>query len=121
MKKITAVLLALMLVFALCACGGDDPNAGTYYLTSAEISGITLSAEDLSSAMGEDAGAYYIELKGNGTFTGDTGAGLGSGEWSLDGTELTITESGYEMYGTLENGVLTLYEPNSGVTFYFEK
>ena len=24
MKKITALLLALVMVFALCACGGDD-------------------------------------------------------------------------------------------------
>ncbi|MBQ1252445.1 MAG: hypothetical protein IIY02_05975 [Firmicutes bacterium] len=122
MKKLTLALIALMLIFAFAACGGgEDPNAGTYYLTSAEVFGVTLTADDLSEAMGTDVSNYYIELESNGDFNGDSGAGVGYGTWTLDGTALTLTEDGVDMTGTLENGVMSIYEPTSGVTLIFER
>jgi hypothetical protein len=39
----------------------------------------------------------------------------------LDGTALTLTEDGVDMIGTLENGVMSIYEPTSGVTLIFER
>ena len=34
MKKLVALLLALVMVFALCACGGDKDNGGKEYATN---------------------------------------------------------------------------------------
>ena len=33
MKKLVALLLALVMVFALCACGGDMDKGGNYSAT----------------------------------------------------------------------------------------
>ena len=71
MKKILTVLLALALMFSLCACGEEDPNAGLYTCTQLEASGMTLAVEDVFPE------GITLELKSGGRGTlnveGDAG------------------------------------------------
>lgn len=71
MKKTISVLLALMLCFALCACGGDDdsgknnpnddytPDYGELYFASGDFKfGIMDKADDVMDKLGEPSGSF---------------------------------------------------------------
>lgn len=121
MKKLTVILLALMLVFTFAACGGGgggesaDPNAGIYTLTSASMSGISLSPEELYT------GESYVELKDNGKCTVCLDDESVSGKWILEGTDLTITTEDVDSYGTLQDSVIVVDLFEMGMDFTFEK
>ena len=112
MKKIVSLVLTLMMVLSLTACGskdgGDsaDPNLGKYIgqsVTSSEDSD-WLSMDDVY-----DEGDNYIELKsgGKGEFCLD--GDKETIKWSLaaDGT-LKLTGNNVESTGTLKDGLITL-------------
>jgi hypothetical protein len=65
MKKLLALLLAVVLIVGLCACGssGKGGMAGHYTLTLVEEGGQLLYSRDIS---GEN---YWLELKSDGTGT----------------------------------------------------
>ena len=70
MKKILALTLILVMIFALCACGGGKagPN-GTYKLT-----GIKIDGEDYSSfipMLGYDSYTITFNSDGTGALVGD--------------------------------------------------
>ena len=72
MKKITALVLAMLMILALCACGGDDapsgaetgkddysPDYGELYYVSGEVKfGIMDPAEEVLDALGEPQGTF---------------------------------------------------------------
>ena len=72
MKKITALVLAMLMTLALCACGGDDapsgaetgkddysPDYGELYYVSGEVKfGIMDPAEEVLDALGEPQGTF---------------------------------------------------------------
>ena len=97
MKKIIALLVNLVIVLSLAACGGNDPNAGTYNAVSCKALGISLDCE-----------GDWLELKGNGK-----GKVCLMGEeyncsWTLEGESFTMKNHGDEFSGTLRNGIITL-------------
>ena len=74
MKKLIAMILVLVMMVSLVACGGEpDPNAGVYQAVSATALGITMDIEDVYE------GETWIELK-NG----------GKGKICLDGQEFSL-------------------------------
>ncbi len=119
MKKLLAAILAVLMIFALAACGASasapDPNAGLYSADSASASGLTISAADAYDI-------FTIELKSNGK--ADIVIQPKGGEkqsktmkWSLDGTALLIEDRVESFSGTLSNGVMVLENiDNSGVS-----
>ena len=123
MKKFAAILLAVMMLFALTACGGSsepaDPNCGTYTLTSAEMMGISMAPEEVFT------GESYLELRDGGdaslTLDGDTVPAT----WVLDGANITVSiEDGgvtYDSTGTLTEGVIVINLLDMGMNFTFEK
>ena len=72
MKKITALVLAMLMTLALCACGGDDapsgaetgkddysPDYGELYYVSGEVKfGIMDPAQEVLDALGEPQGTF---------------------------------------------------------------
>ena len=132
MKKLLSVLLVAVMVFALAACsksggsddgGSSDPAVGTWKLTSAEASGITLSMEDFAQLSGLDKYEMTIDIRADGTFTASvdmgTGAQTGEGTWTVSGNQYTLTSNGSPQVFTLENGKLVAEA--SGAKMYFEK
>lgn len=116
MKRLFAILLTLTMLLSLAACGGgDDPNAGVYIGTTAEMMGMELPMDEIY------AGENSLELKsgGKGTITleGDS-FGL---KWALDGESLTLTIDGVDCTGTLKNGVIEVDFMNMGILLTFEK
>lgn len=123
MKRMkTSVLMSLFLVAALllAACssatGGTDAMAGTWELSSAEASGITLSKEALSS-MGLSDG-LTMEFNG-GKFTANFAGETGEGTYKIEGDKVTMTSQGEDLVGTLVDNELHIEE--SGATLIFTK
>ena len=104
MKKQTILMLAVVLVFLLSACGAkeeNNPNLGKYLGDQINI----LEWTDMSEIY---PGENYIELKsgGKGDFCleGDSM----SMEWTEEEGKITITMEGEKCTGTLTDGVLAI-------------
>ena len=109
MKKIVALVLVLVLVFALCACGGSKGPSGTYKLT-----GIKIDGKDYSS---------YINSMGYGdtviTFNSDkTGTMTGSNtNIKFTWNENSITDKSGTYSYTFSGGKVVLILKNVELTF----
>ena len=120
MKKYAVLLLTVIIIFTLSSCGGDavsnDPNAGVYTATNVEMAGIQVESET------SFPGGFTIELKDKGKCSLDVSGNKGNGKWSLEGSEFSLSGSGVEFTGTLENGVMTLANVmNTGMNVTLEK
>lgn len=121
MKKVTAVILILMILISLVACGGKadnkvDPNLGMWKAISATLEGETMEAKELF-----DEGVL-LELKAKGKYIliwdGDTE----NGKWSYKDGKLVITRDEGEFTGSIKNGILILKNvADSGMDIFFEK
>ena len=86
MKKVTALLLAVLMVFTLAACQKNSA-AGTYILTSAEINGEIISAEGILNAS--------ITLEKDGTMIVSDDSSSEMGTWTQKGNVITqVSETG---------------------------
>ena len=117
MKKFFALLLAFTMLFSMTACGGgeDDPHAGIYIGTTAEMLDMEMPMSEIY------AGENYLELK-----TGGKGSLVLEGDsfkvkWNLNGTELTVTIEGEDSVGTMKNGVIDIDFMNMGMILTFVK
>ena len=110
MKKILALTLVLVMVFALCACGGGKNAAvGTWKLTGLfegeeDYSAyLAMLGMDLTLVLNED-GTGTMEMMGEKIdITWADGKIMNEGEslsFSVDGDTLTITEEGERMVFT---------------------
>ena len=119
--KIIALLMAVTMLLALCACGESKqqgnkaaPEVGYFVFESMEDDGESITKEDLK-AVGMDADAFYLVMEADGTgylvipdedaeaFTwADSKIKSGDDElpYTIDGDTLTIEEDGTKMVFT---------------------
>ena len=117
MKKILTLLLSVAMLLTLAACGGGepDPNAGMYLGVSGEMSGITLTMEELFP------GESYLELKDGGKADLVLEGDKIPGKWTLEGEDFNLVVEGEDCPGTLKDGVITFDFAGSGITLVFAK
>ena len=95
MKKLIALLLVVLMIFSMTACGDKDPNLGKYNCVS-------------SSMIGTENDWVELKKGGKGTFFSAFEFDM---KWELDGENFTgtVTFLGMEetLEGTLKDGILT--------------
>ena len=108
MKKIIAILLALTMVFALCACGAKGPK-GTYILYSdnnieigrLEFSGnkvvLVIGREEFGSVSRSEGTFTYQDGRINCIFDGENGDDGGKDDFTYNEETDTI-----DIYGIME-------------------
>lgn len=111
MKKLLALLLAIVMVMSLVACGGgkeedaEDDVTGLYICTEVEIEG-----ERVDINLIDDENEYSLELKkkGKGVITLENDEFTCT--WELDGEELHIVtdDESIDATGTLKDGVIEI-------------
>ena len=115
MKKLTALVLALLLAVSLCACGGskaDQSMLGKYTLYAMEYEkGTNVLASELFD------GESYITLKSGGSADFCMEGDVASVKWKSDGGKITISAADGDMTGTLSDGLLTLDADGSNLFF----
>lgn len=106
MKKIVVLALALIMLFALCACGASDEEKamyGTYTLYAMDYD------ENTTLLAGEMFGGdNYITLKSGGSAEMCMESQPANVKWKADGNKLTFTAADGDMEGKLSNGILSL-------------
>ena len=117
MKRTLAILLVLTMLLSLAACGGkdDDPNAGVYICSTAEMMGTVLPIGEIYE------GENSLELKSGGKGTLTLEGDDFKIKWELDGTELTVNVDGEDCVGTLKQGVIEIDFMNMGLILTFVK
>lgn len=116
MKKVVSIVLCLVLVLSLAACGGSGSSkAGTYALAEMSMGGETFDAATLE-AMGMSMDMFSMELKEDGT--GSMTFMDESEDFKWD--DKAIKDStGTEIPYTYKDGKITL--EMDGETLVFEK
>lgn len=117
MKKIIALLLAVVMLLSLAACGGGepDPNAGIYQGIRGEMDGIVLTMEELYP------GESYLELKNGGKAELVLEGDKISGKWTLEGEKFNLVVEGEDCPGTLKDGIVTFDFTGIGMFLTFAK
>lgn len=116
MKKVVSLLLALVLVFALCACGKkEDPKVGVYKAIEMSSDGMDLLA--LMQGMGQEFNAYLV-LNSDGTGSLDLGD-EDKTELKWDDKTLSSADGSDPINYTFDNGKITFEE--DGTKMVFEK
>lgn len=119
--KVFALLLTLIAVMSLVACGGGDSAkdglGGTTWALSGGTQGdITVDKETLESVMG---GEMTFAFADDGTVTMSMSGVEGEGTWTQDGTQVTIESDGEAKTLTLDGDKMTLEQ--DGITIEFTK
>ena len=115
MKRITALVLALLMVLALCACGAskeDEAMLGTYTLYAMDY-----DEKSIVLADGLFDGESYITLKRGGAAEMCMEGDVANIKWKADGTKLTFTAADGDMDGSLSDGLLTLEADGSNLYY----
>ncbi len=121
MKKVASIILALLMLVSLAACGSsdvssDDPNVGMWTAVSASMLGITTDIDEVF-----DQGAS-LELKANGKYVLTLDGENGNGKWTYEDGGLAFTSSEFDFYGSVESDILTLENlMDTGLSINFEK
>jgi hypothetical protein len=97
MKKVISFVLCLVFVVALTSCGSknekiEDNVIGKKFIYSGE----GLDGDDFAITFNEDHTFTYSE--------GRASSHMGYGEWSIEGTIITLAESDPEMNNNFEIG-----------------
>lgn len=110
MKKLLALLLAVMMVFTLVGC--SKSVAGTYKMTKAEMGGTELPMDA--------APEMTITLNKDGTVVLSSEGESENGTWTQNGDTLTLSsDEGEDMDLTVDGNNLIMEQ--SGVTVTFSK
>ncbi len=104
-KRILTVLMALVVLVSLAACGGGKNPAGTYELTKMGDGSEELTAEELTEIAGTEL-EITLEMTKDNKFTlnmgilSDEETESVSGTWKLDGDSLILSVEGEELSAT---------------------
>jgi hypothetical protein len=121
MKKLLALVLSLVMVLSLTACGGGKDYSGTYKVTAVKSDDIELKKGDelWKTAFPDDSSLPYIELKKDDKCTISFDDDNTDGKYSVDGDKITITADKEDVKGTIKDGKITL--TIEGAEMVFEK
>ncbi len=115
MKKTIALALALVMLFALCACGSakeDQSLLGTYTLYAMDYDeSTTILASELFD------GKNYVTLKSGGSAEFCMEDDVANVKWKADGAKVVITAADGDMEGAIANGILTMEFDGSKLYF----
>lgn len=126
MKKFSIVAcIALMMAVFLGGCGSagplaGDPAVGSWTMTSAEYAGLTLTAEDLSTAM-EEMPTFTINEDGSAVFSFDGEDGKGDVTKNEDGTYTLSDDSDETIDFELKDNTLRLNYTAMSMVMIFEQ
>ncbi len=119
-KSLVALMLAVVCVFALAACGGSGSSAaGEYKLTKFKQNDTEMDIATLLGVLGV-SGDVVCNLEEDGNFSLDMtllGEESISGTWKADGSNVELTAEGETVTGTLSGNALTLSEDDMTLTF----
>lgn len=119
MRRNIALLLALVMLFTLTACGGEkhnDANLGKYVGATVEVFGEDVNISEIYSE-----GENYIELRSGGKCVFVLDGDSVSGKWKLDGNDIVLTVENVDSTGTLKDGVLAIDFMGQGIQMTFVK
>jgi len=117
-KRILILLLAMVLVFSLAACGASK-YAGEYTCTkvSMELEGEEISASPAELFDGDVTLEIVDDTKATLTLGGDPV----DAEYTVNGSEITLTIEGTESKGTISENTIELDLMGTGMKYIFEK
>ena len=123
MKKLLALLLALVMVMSLAACGGDkEDKEGQDVLGLYVCTGIEAEGEFIEMKYIDDENEYSLELKRNGKGILILEGDEFDCKWELDGEDFTLVtdDDSVDAEGTLKDGVIELEIEDSIWVFEME-
>ena len=102
-KKVSLLLVAAILLFSGCGTSEEkkSPYEGKWIGLVAETMGVQMSVEE---AIG---GAFEFEVKKNNKVEFTVGDEHGSGKWSVEENQFTLTIEGAEMTGEIGDNCIT--------------
>ncbi len=114
MKKAFAALVILSMLLSAVAVAEAANVTGTWYLTSIEADGLTLSPSDFGMSMA-------MELKDDGTVvaTSSDEEEPSEGTWKMEGDKVTVDINDSPAEFTLADGILTAEQ--DGMTMVFSQ
>lgn len=101
---IVAISLCLVSLLLTAGCGGSlekSPYEGKWVAVSAQMMGMSVGVEE---SLG---GAFEFEAKGGGKANVLIGEETGSGKWSVEDDEFTLTIEGEDMVGVLGENTIS--------------
>ena len=103
MKRVVSLVLALLLMVSLSACGSlgraDEALVGKYLAVTGTAMGMTLSGNDMAG--------FTLELKGGGKVTMSIDGTSADGKWVNDDKTITLTIDNTDMVGKLDKDTIT--------------
>lgn len=124
-KRIVTVMMALIVMISLVACGGGGKNpVGMYALSKMGDSSMEMTVEEMA-AIFETEISVTLELTKDNKFTWDMGfladeeGEVYSGTWKMDGDSLILNVEGEEVAGTYDGKSITI--DMEDMVFTFEK
>ena len=103
MKRVVSLVLALLLMVSLSACGSsgraDEALVGKYLAVTGTSMGMTLSGADMAG--------FTLELKSGGKVTMTIDDTSADGKWVNDDKTITLTIDNTDMVGKLDKDTIT--------------
>ncbi|MBE6758511.1 MAG: META domain-containing protein [Ruminococcaceae bacterium] len=98
MKKVFAIVLSVVMLFALVACAGGSSLAGTEWkLTSMKAEGIEVGAEFLEG-LGINGSLTFTDKEVTISAAGESETGT----YTVEGNTITMTADGEDMIATID-------------------
>lgn len=129
--KMLSLMLVLVCVISMTACGSKKSDViGAYKLQTIEMEGVSMDIEELVSYLGEEGeeGAdlnIILDIQDGGKFKLDMSSLddslSGEGTWEEADGKLKLTVEGETIEATLKDGVITMAEEGTSMTFAKQK
>lgn len=127
-KRIIGLMLSLLLILSLCACGKQKatPASGESLSYVGKYTAFAMVHDDYRDYLvdlGDNSSEITLNEDGTGVLTLSTEKGEGKIEkWKVEGGLIDVTVSNRTLFGPVENGnVLRLYFEKETLTIYYAK